>query len=139
MTADVLPRVTTWSSPVRYAECDQQGIVFNAHYLLWCDEAFSVWLGGADGAESAFAGRGLDAKVVAADLQWRSSARWGDVVDVSAVVDRIGGSSFTMAFDIRVGQRHCCSVRTTYVMVSETDDRPVRVPDDLRIAWSGHL
>ena len=27
-----------WSSPVRYVECDQQGIVFNGHYLVWADD-----------------------------------------------------------------------------------------------------
>ena len=24
-------------------ECDQQGVVFNAHYLTWADEASNVW------------------------------------------------------------------------------------------------
>lgn len=28
-----------WSAPVRYSECDQQGVVFNAHYLAYADEA----------------------------------------------------------------------------------------------------
>ena len=28
-----------WSAPVRFVECDQQGVVFNAHYLTWADEA----------------------------------------------------------------------------------------------------
>ena len=28
-----------WSSPVRYAECDGLGVVFNGHYLTWADEA----------------------------------------------------------------------------------------------------
>jgi acyl-CoA thioester hydrolase len=28
-----------WSAPVRYAECDQQGVVFNANYLAYADEA----------------------------------------------------------------------------------------------------
>ena len=32
-----------WSSPVRYVECDQQGVVFNAHYLTWADEASYPW------------------------------------------------------------------------------------------------
>jgi acyl-CoA thioester hydrolase len=32
-----------WSSPVRYVECDQQGVVFNAHYLTWTDEASYDW------------------------------------------------------------------------------------------------
>ena len=33
-----------WSSPVRYGECDQQGVVFNAHYMAYCDDASDRWL-----------------------------------------------------------------------------------------------
>ena len=29
--------MSTWSAPVRYAECDGQGVVFNSHYLLYAD------------------------------------------------------------------------------------------------------
>ena len=36
-----MPQV--WSSPVRFVECDQQGVVFNAHYLTWADEASNHW------------------------------------------------------------------------------------------------
>ena len=36
--------MSTWSSPVRYGECDQQGVVFNAHYLAWADEAMTSLL-----------------------------------------------------------------------------------------------
>src|SRR5262249_38045593 len=32
----------TWSAVVRYAEVDQQGVVFNAHYLTYCDEAMGL-------------------------------------------------------------------------------------------------
>ena len=28
----------------RYAEVDQQGVVFNSHYLIWFDEAFTAFL-----------------------------------------------------------------------------------------------
>ncbi len=39
-------RMSAWSAPVRYAECDMQGIVFNAHYLLYADEALTGLLRG---------------------------------------------------------------------------------------------
>src|ERR671910_1039928 len=29
---------------IRYGECDMQGIVFNAHYLAYCDDAFGAWV-----------------------------------------------------------------------------------------------
>ena len=31
------------SAPARFVECDQQGVVFNAHYLPWADEAVNAW------------------------------------------------------------------------------------------------
>ena len=37
----LVPQV--WSAPVRFVECDQQGVVFNAHYLIWADEAVNAW------------------------------------------------------------------------------------------------
>ena len=36
-----MPQV--WSAPVRFVECDQQGVAFNAHYLVWADEALTPW------------------------------------------------------------------------------------------------
>lgn len=125
---------TVWSAPVRYAECDQQGVVFNAHYLLWCDEALTGWLAAAGTPYPDLLARGLDTTVVASALEWSAAARYGDTVEVDAHAERLGGSSFTVAFAVRVAQRVCCAVRTTYVLVGE-DARPVRLPDDLRTAW----
>jgi acyl-CoA thioester hydrolase len=126
--------VATWSSPVRYAEADQQGIVFNAHYLTWADEACTAWFASVGLPYAVLLGRGLDTKVVASALEWRSSARYGDVVDLDTTCERVGGTSFVLASAVRVAERLCCTVRTTYVLV-DAADRPVRVPDDLRLAW----
>ena len=123
-----------WSAPVRYAECDQQGIAFNSHYLLWCDEAVASWFDAMGTSYADLAGRGLETKVVSSTLDWSSSARWGDVVEVDVRGERVGRTSMTVAFDVRVGERVCCRVRTTYVLV-DGDDRPTPVPDDLRTAW----
>lgn len=123
-----------WSAPVRYAECDQQGVVFNAHYLTWCDEAVTGWLRATGVDYSALLARGLDTSVVATTLEWSSSARYGDVVEVDASLDRMGRTSFAVRFTVRVGERICCSVVTTYVLVDD-GDRPTPVPEDLRTAW----
>jgi acyl-CoA thioester hydrolase len=119
-----------WSSPVRFVECDQQGIVFNAHYLVWADEAVNTWWAdrGVDWAE--FNARGLEYVVVAAALEWRSSARYGDTVVVDADVEKLGRTSLTVRFAIRVGERQCCEVRTTYVCT--TDGAPSPWPDEIR-------
>ena len=126
--------VITWSAAVRYAECDQQGIVFNGHYLTWCDEAATAWLGTAAIPYDALLARGLDTRVVAAALTWASPARWGDLVEVDATPGRLGRSSYELRMEVRVGGRTCCTVVTTYVM-TDLEGHPVAVPDDLRVAW----
>ncbi|HWG92791.1 MAG TPA: thioesterase family protein [Mycobacteriales bacterium] len=124
-----------WSAPVRYAECDQQGIVFHAHYLVWADESVLPWLASVGTPYAALLERGLDTRVVSTTLDWTASARYGDVVEVDAALHRLGRTSFTVAFDVRVGERQCCRVRTTYVVVDE-QGRPTPVPEDLSEAWS---
>jgi acyl-CoA thioester hydrolase len=104
-----------WSSPVRFVECDQQGIVFNAHYLVWADEAVNAWWDGRGLDWAALTARGLEYVVVASALEWRSSARYGDTVEVDAEVEKVGRTSLTLRFAVRVGERTCCDVRTTYV------------------------
>lgn len=34
---------------VRYQECDMQKVVFNAHYLAYCDETAAAWMAHAFG------------------------------------------------------------------------------------------
>jgi acyl-CoA thioester hydrolase len=124
-----------WSSRVRYSECDQQGVVFNAHYLAYADEAVTDVLRRYGTSYEDILARGLDTSVVASELQWSSPARWGDVVEVDGVVERVGRTSFTVAFTIAVGERVCCRIRTTYVLV-DTERAPTPVPDDLRERWA---
>ena len=124
-----------WSAPVRFVECDQQGIVFNAHYLVWADEAVMVWWTrrGVDWAAQNAAG--IEYMVVASSLEWRSSARLGDTVAVDAELEKLGRTSVTVRMTIRVGERLCCTVRTTYVCTS--GGAPVPWPDAVRALVSG--
>ena len=123
-----MPRV--WSAPVRFVECDQQGVAFNAHYLVWADEAVNAWWDVRGLPWSALLARGLEYYVVASALEWRSSARYGDVVEVDADLDKLGRSSLTLVFTIRVADRVCCVVRTTYVCTADGAAAPW--PDDVR-------
>ena len=119
-----------WSSPVRFVECDQQGVVFNSHYLVWADEAVNVWFAARGLPWAELVARGVDYYVVASSLEWSSSARYGDTVDGDVEVDKLGRTSLALRFDIRVGERPCCVVRTTYVCTEGGTPKPW--PDDVR-------
>jgi acyl-CoA thioester hydrolase len=121
---------TVWSSPVRFVECDQQGIVFNAHYLVWADEAVTIWWDRREVDWAKLNARGFEYVVVASSLEWRSSARWRDSVEVDAELEKLGRTSVTVRFVIRAGERECCVVRTTYVCTSGGTSTPW--PDEVR-------
>jgi acyl-CoA thioester hydrolase len=125
-----------WSSPVRYVECDQQGVVFNAHYLTWADEASNHWWA-ANGLEWETVAARVDPVVKASTLDWTSSARWGDTVTVDAETEKLGRTSVTVRFTVRVGDRACCVVRNTYVATES--GRATPWPDDIRTALEAGL
>ena len=126
--------MSAWSAPVRYAECDMQGVVFNAHYLAYADESMVAVMAELGTPYSDLLARGLDTSVVASELTWSAPARWGDVVHVDGQVERVGRTSFTVSFTISVEDRPCCRVRTSYVL-TDLHRTPVAVPCDLRAAW----
>jgi len=111
---------------VRYAEVDQQGVAFNAHYLTYCDEAM-----GALCAEHDLLDIAERIQLVTSTITWRDAARWGDVVDVDARCTRLGNSSMDIAFEIRVGERSCASVTTTYVL-TDLSGNSENLPDRAR-------
>jgi acyl-CoA thioester hydrolase len=125
-----VPVPQVWSAPVRFVECDQQGVAFNAHYLVWADEAVNAWWAQRGLPWEALVDRGIEYYVVASSLEWTSSARYGETVDVDADLERLGRTSITLRFTIRVAERVCCVVRTTHVLTD--DGKPTPWPDDIR-------
>jgi acyl-CoA thioester hydrolase len=103
--------VTTWSAPVRYAEVDGQGVVFNSHYLLYCDEAMSLLC-----RERGLLDLADRVRVKASSLVWTSGAVWGEIVSVIATCTHVGRTSFRISFVVTADSRLCCEVETVYVL-----------------------
>lgn len=104
--------------------------MFNAHYLTWADEASNAWWAAHGLPWDELVARGADPVVKASTLEWTSSARWGDAVTVDAETEKVGRTSVTVRFTVRVEDRVCCVVRTTYVCVD--GGVPTPWPDDVR-------
>jgi len=101
---------------VRYGECDPQGIVFNANYLMYMDVAFTELWREAVGPWQEMTERGVDAVVAEANLTFRAPARFDDDLLLAARVLRLGETSITTEIDmLRDGEllvrglvRHVC-------------------------------
>jgi acyl-CoA thioester hydrolase len=135
--------LTGFSLPIvpRYAEVDQQGVVFNAHYLTWFDEAFTAFLDDAGVSYPDLIAAEVDVQVVHTEIDFVTSVRWRDAVRVSVECEQQGSTSLTMAFAVLrrgAGEEEAVAVRgrSTYVVVSTLDWTKRPIPDRLRKALS---
>ena len=83
---------------VRWAEIDQQKIVFNGHYLMYFDTGITgYWRALALPYAPTMDELGGDLFVRKATLEYQDSARYDDVLDIGIRCARIGNSSLLFA------------------------------------------
>jgi len=109
-----------YPTQVRYMEVDAQGVVFNAWYLTYFDEAFAAYLGFRGLPYRTLVEAGYDAQVVRTELDWTTGLRYHDEPVVAVSTARIGRTSFAIDFEVRRAGEVTCSARTVYV-VTATD------------------
>jgi acyl-CoA thioester hydrolase len=117
---------------VRYGECDPQGIVFNANYLMYFDVAFTELWREAVGPWQQMPERGIDAVVAHAELDFRAPARYDDVLELRAQVVRLGGSSITTEIDAMRGEELLVAMRLRHVCVSTETWAKTEFPEWVR-------
>lgn len=121
----------------RYAEVDQQGVVFNGHYLTWFDEACTGLFDHLGVVFPDLAAAGLDIQVVHTEIDFQAPVRWRETVRIAVRCEHIGTTSFTMGFTVlgTDGDGHespRVHGRNVYVVVSSTDWSKRPVPDTVR-------
>jgi acyl-CoA thioester hydrolase len=123
----------------RYYEVDQQGVVFNAWYLAWFDEAMSAFLAhrGLDGA--AMVAMSIDFQLVRSEIDWRTGVRSGEAVEIIVRPGRTGTTSFDVHFAVRRAGVETCSARIVYVAVARNGSGKIPVPGPLLDALRGQL
>lgn len=109
-----------------------QRVVFNAHYLAFCDEAMSGWLREAYGWTAG--DDRFDWMLVKALIEWQGSATYGDTLDVDLGVSRWGTTSFDVALQGTVGDRPVFTAAITYVCVVPGSATKTEVPAEIRSA-----
>jgi acyl-CoA thioester hydrolase len=85
---------------VRYAECDPQGVVFNAHYFAYFDLAVTELYRAAFGAYTAMLDRGVDLVVGHAEATFYAPARFDDELEAAVTVSRLGTTGVTTHYDL---------------------------------------
>ena len=120
----------TYERRVRYSDTDLQGIVFNANYFRYFDDAITDYFGVLGLPHGVMIERGHDVVVAHAEADFKSGGTLGEDLIVGVRVSSFGNTSF--AIDLRVeeaGGRLVATGQQIYVIVDPTSFRPVEVPD----------
>lgn len=118
----------------RYDEFDMQQVVHNAHYLAYCDDGCDRWL------RAIWAEVGpvdWEVMVKKATITWSGATRLLDELEIAIEPVRWGTTSFDLGFEGTVDGRPVFSAVITYVAVRLAEMKPVRVPDEFRVAAGG--
>jgi acyl-CoA thioester hydrolase len=120
----------TFLMRVRYAECDMQYVVFNSRYVEFIDVAATEFMRHLlDGDFEA-----VENQVVNVNVNWRASARFDDVLAIQVAAERIGNTSYTLAYTFHnhsTGE-HLVDATVTYVAVDRENWQKTAIPADYR-------
>jgi acyl-CoA thioester hydrolase len=127
-----MSRLFTHRLRVRYSECDQQGVVFNGHYLFYYDVAFTELCREAIGSYGSMVRQGVELVVAEARLRFLAGARFDDVLEIDLPVARLGQTSMTVEPSFRIGERALVEGEVRHVFVDAETMQKKDIPLDMR-------
>ncbi|MFA1543554.1 acyl-CoA thioesterase [Actinomadura monticuli] len=124
---------------VRYSECDQQGVVFNGHYLFFYDVALTELWRALVGEYGEMVEDGYDLVVAEARIRYREGARFDELLDVSMPVAHLGTTSMTVRPVFRVGERLIADGEVRHVFIDPASKAKREMPARVRSALRPYL
>lgn len=119
---------------VRYGECDAQNVVFNARYADYVDIAATEFFRAVFGSYQAMLDQGVDTQVVRLLIEWKSPARFDDVLAIGVRTAHIGNTSFALEVDMRdyFSNRQVAVAENVYVAVTAKTHEKISIPDEIK-------
>lgn len=123
---------------IRFSDCDPAGIVFYPQYFVMFNGLLEDWVDGPLGIGFAdlVSRRRIGLPTVRLEADFRAVSRFGDDVELSLAVERLGGKSLTLALQCRAagGGELRMAMRQVIVTTSLQTHAAIAVPEDLRAA-----
>jgi acyl-CoA thioester hydrolase len=115
---------------VRYRDLDPWEHVNNAVYVTYLEHARVDYLDAVLDVEL----EDIDVVVANLEIDYKRSITIDDDVTVAIGVSNLGTSSYTMAYEIRVGDDVAATAETTQVVMDRETGRPTPMDEDHRAA-----
>ena len=118
--------------PVRYYETDQMGVVHHSNYIRYFECARNGLIADFGYPIEACERDGVTIPVVSVECRYKHPARMGDIVTVSADIDKVPLAKLVIRQ--QVCNQHgevCAEGQVTLGFLDKATGRPVRCPDKL--------
>jgi acyl-CoA thioester hydrolase len=117
---------------VRYSEVDNQGYVYHSRYLEFVDHAFTMWLRHQGLIYEELRHDAWDCVLRHAEVEWLTSARADEELEVDCQLVKIGTTSFEMVYEVLRGETVCCRQHTTYVSIDPGTGERLTISPSIR-------
>ena len=114
---------------VRYGETDQMGVAYHAHYLVWCELARTEHMRRLGVRYRDLEDGGVKLAVASASLRYARSARYDDLLRVTAWIADVGSRRVTFRYRVERPEDGAllCTAETMLVSL-DGNNRPTRLP-----------
>jgi len=117
---------------VRYAECDAQSVVFNAHYFAYFDLALTELFRAVFGGYESMLERQVDLVVGEASARFKAPARFDDELEVAVSVTRLGTTGVTTRYELLRDGQLLVEGTLRHVVVNLGTHAKAPIPDWMR-------
>ena len=117
---------------VRYAECDAQSVVFNAHYFAYFDLALTELFRAVFGGYESMLERQVDLVVGEASARFLAPARFDDELEVAVSVTRLGTTGVTTRYELLRDRQLLVEGTLRHVVVNLGTHAKAPIPDWMR-------
>jgi acyl-CoA thioester hydrolase len=128
----VPPVRSTVEIEVRYFETDQMGHVHHANYIPWFELARTHLCKKSGVPYTEMEAMGYLLVVTGVEVRYRQPALYGQTVEVTSWIERLGSRLARFAYEVRRGEDLLATGATEHVWVERGSRRPCRIPEPLR-------
>jgi YbgC/YbaW family acyl-CoA thioester hydrolase len=120
-----------YETRVRFGDTDASGRIFYAALLRHFDAAETEFIRSIN-----WTYKGLGFPRAHVEVDFTSALAYDDPMQIAVTVDRIGTTSYTLAFHVSSDGREAARGKIVVVSIDRTTGRPVPLPEQLRAALS---
>src|SRR5260370_1542062 len=118
-----------WESRIRFVDTDASGRIHYTALLRHFEAAEFEFLRAIGSPYTSFVDEGVGFPRVHVECDYLSALRCDDLISITVTVDRVGGTSFTLAFAVSTGGGAAAKGKITIVCIDPPTQRSRPVPE----------